>query len=314
MLESLGPLAFAGTPEFAVPTLEALCRAGACVPLVLTQPDRPSGRGRRLTASPIKHAALQAGLHVAQPPSLRDAALLGELGSRPEYLIVVAYGLLLPDWMLAWPRRAAINVHASLLPRWRGAAPIQRAILAGDTETGVSIMRMEHGLDSGPVYTRASVQIGERTTAAELHDALATLGAATLVDTLPAIHRGELAAQPQDQTGVTYATKLEKGEAAIDWARAAVEIDRQIRAFVGWPVAEARLADGRRLRIWEAAPLARAGRHAAPGTILRASESGIEVATGAGLLRLTRVQAPSGRVIPAHAYLAAHPLEHTSFV
>jgi methionyl-tRNA formyltransferase len=315
LLESLGALAFAGTPSFAVPTLEAIVGAGGRVSIVLTQPDRPRGRGRKIQASPVKVAALTAGLEVAQPRRLDDRALLDALGPRPEYLVVVAYGLILPGWMLSWPRRAAINVHASLLPRWRGAAPIQRAILAGDIETGVSIMRMDAGLDTGPVYATAAIPIGPRTNAAELHDALAALGAETLVHALPRIHSGALDARAQADVGMTHAAKLAKSEAIIDWSRSALEIDRQIRAFVGWPVAEARLSDGGRLRIW-AAELAGASSSAAarPGEILATRAAGIEVATGQGVLRLTRVQPPSGRVVDAGAYLAAHPLERVRFV
>lgn len=316
MLESLGALAFAGTPSFAVPTLDALGRAGGRVSIVLTQPDRPRGRGRKIQASPVKLAALAAGLAVAQPRRLDDPVLLDEIGPRPEYLIVIAYGLILPGWMLAWPTRAAINVHASLLPRWRGAAPIQRAILAGDAETGVSIMQMDAGLDTGPVYTTAAVPIGARTDAAELHDTLALLGAETLVQALPQIHSGRLGARAQAASGVTHAAKVTKSDGVISWHRPALQIDRQIRAFVGWPVAEARLSDGRRLRIWaaELAPGSVSAGAARPGEILATSAAGIDVATGEGVLRLTRVQLPSGRVLDAHAYLAAHSLEQIRFV
>lgn len=283
--------------------------------VVLTQPDRPSGRGRKVQSSPVKLAALDAGVPVVQPLRLKDPALLGTLGERPEFLIVVAYGLLLPEWVLRWPRRAAINVHASLLPRWRGAAPIQRAILAGDTVSGVSIMQMDSGLDTGPVYATASVPIGERTTAAELHDELAALGAETLVRMLPRIHSGALRARVQGSAGVTHAAKVSKSEGLIDWSCTALEIHRQIRAFVGWPVAEARLSDGQRLRVWEAERLPRqAGAASQPGTVVGTSAAGIDVATGDGVLRLTRVQLPGGRVIDSGAYLAAHSLDQARFV
>jgi methionyl-tRNA formyltransferase len=318
LLDSLGAIAFAGTPAFAVPTLAALVRDGARVSAVLTQPDRPRGRGRRVQASPVKLAAVAAGLTVVQPRRLDDPTLLDRLGPRPEYLVVVAYGLLLPAWMLAWPRRAALNVHASLLPRWRGAAPIQRAILAGDTETGVSIMRMDAGLDTGPVYTTAAVPIGPHTDAAELHDTLAALGAETLASALPRIDAGALVAQAQPDTGVTQAAKLKKSECLIDWHRSATELDRQIRAFVGWPVAEARLSDDRRLRVWAArvvpAGALRSAPEARPGDVLATGADGIDVATGDGVLRLVRVQPPSGRIVEARAYLSAHSLDRVRFV
>ncbi|HEY8521483.1 MAG TPA: methionyl-tRNA formyltransferase [Gammaproteobacteria bacterium] len=301
-------IAFAGTPEFAVPALERLVSLGHAVPLVVTQPDRPAGRGRVLTPSPVKRAALAAGLRVVQPASLKDPALAAELGPPPELMIVAAYGLLLPPWLLAWPKRGCVNLHASLLPRWRGAAPIQHAILAGDAVTGISVMRMEAGLDTGPVYARAEVAIGPRETAGELHDRLAALAAEVLADTLPGILDGRLAPEPQDERLATYAPKLGKADAPLPWRAPAVELERRVRAFNPWPVAEGVLTDGRRLRIWQAAALPDAGGGAAPGTVLAAGPAGIDVATGAGALRLERVQAPGGRAIPAAAYLAAHPL------
>ncbi|HEX6997515.1 MAG TPA: methionyl-tRNA formyltransferase [Gammaproteobacteria bacterium] len=300
-------IAFAGTPEFAVPALERLVSGGYAVPFVLTQPDRRAGRGRALTPPPVKRAALAAGLPVAQPATLKDPALGATLGPPPDLLVVAAYGLLLPPWLLAWPRHGCVNLHASLLPRWRGAAPIQHAILAGDAVTGVSVMRMEAGLDTGPVYARAQTAIGPRETAGELHDRLAALAADVLADALPAILDGRLVPEPQDERLATYAPKLGKADAPLPWRASAIELERRVRAFNPWPVAEGVLADGRRLRIWQAAALPD-GAGAAPGTVLAAGPAGIDVATGAGALRLERVQAPGGRAMPAAAYLAAHPL------
>jgi methionyl-tRNA formyltransferase len=306
-------IAFAGTPEFAVPTLEAILSFGAKVPVVLTQPDRRAGRGRRPSPSAVKQAAERAGLHVEQPARLADESLLRGIGPRPDLLVVAAYGLLLPSWVLGWARRGAVNVHASLLPRWRGAAPIQRAILAGDRETGISIMQMDAGLDTGPVFASARVPITETATAASLHDELASLGAATLERLLPGILAGELWPEPQNDARACYAPKVTKSEATIDWRCPAVEIDRKVRAFNAWPVAEGELSDGRRLRIWQAELLAEPA-PGAPGSILRADAAGIVVATGHGAIRLTRVQPPSARAMSAEAYLAAHPVGQVSFV
>jgi methionyl-tRNA formyltransferase len=305
-------IAFAGTPAFAVPALKALAAAGAAVPLVLTQPDRPAGRGRQLTASPVKHLALELGLPLAQPAQLRPPTELPR-GERPELLVVVAYGLLLPRAWLEWPRRGCINLHASLLPRWRGAAPIQRAVLAGDAETGVSVMQMNAGLDTGPVHLRRATPIGVRETAGELHDRLAVLAAEALLEALPRVLDGTSAAAAQDDSRATLAPKIAKSEAALDWRAPAALLERQVRAFDPWPVAEARLSDGRRLRVFAAQALAGpAGREA--GTIVAAGRDGIDVATGDGVLRLRKIQPPSGRVMDAAAYLAAHSLDGAAFV
>jgi methionyl-tRNA formyltransferase len=305
-------IAFAGTPAFAVPALKALVAAGAAVPLVLTQPDRPAGRGRQLTASPVKHLALELGLPLAQPAQLRPPTELPR-GERPELLVVVAYGLLLPRAWLEWPRRGCINLHASLLPRWRGAAPIQRAVLAGDAETGVSVMQMDAGLDTGPVHLRRATPIGVRETAGELHDRLAVLAAEALLEALPRVLDGTSAADAQDDSRATLAPKIAKSEAALDWRAPAALLERQVRAFDPWPVAEARLTDGRRLRVFAAQALAGpAGREA--GTIVAAGRDGIDVATGDGVLRLRKIQPPSGRVMDAAAYLAAHSLDGAAFV
>ncbi|HET8697894.1 MAG TPA: methionyl-tRNA formyltransferase [Gammaproteobacteria bacterium] len=307
-------IAFAGTPEFAVPALRAVAASGARVPLVLTQPDRPAGRGRRLAPSPVKAAALELGIDVLQPPTLRVPGVLERLGPAPDLLVVVAYGLLLPRAVLAWPRFGCVNVHASLLPRWRGAAPIQHALLAGDAVTGVSLMRMDEGLDTGPVYAVRETPIGAADTAADLHDRLAALGAELLAAALPALLAGELTAVPQRQELATLAPKIMKADAALDWQRSAPELERRVRAFNPWPVAEAALDDGRRLRIWQAAVRDAAGAAAAPGTILGAGAEGIDVATGGGVLRLTRVQPPSARAMDAAAYLAAHSVAGAKFV
>jgi methionyl-tRNA formyltransferase len=245
-------IAFAGTPDFSVPPLEALLGAGLSVVGVLTQPDRPKGRGRQIAASPVKAAALAHGIAVSQPLTLKDEAGRAELVAwRPDVLVVVAYGLILPPTALSIPRLGCINIHASLLPRWRGAAPIQRAILAGDVSTGVTIMLMDAGLDTGPMLLRKEVSIEAEETAGSLHDRLAVLGGSTLIEALEGHASGALRAIPQPAEGITYAAKIEKAEALIDWKRDAVAIERQVRAFNPWPVAETRL-DGEQLRVFEA--------------------------------------------------------------
>jgi methionyl-tRNA formyltransferase len=306
-------VAFAGTPEFAVPALDALIAAGVHVPVVITQPDRPAGRGRRLTAPPVKIAADRLGLKVVQPKTLRAPGAVEAFGPRPDLLIVIAYGLLLPTPMLAWPRLGCVNLHASLLPRWRGAAPIQRAVLARDATTGISVMRMEAGLDTGPVYLMNAIPIGERETAGELHDRLAELAARTLAAALPELLAGKLAAVSQHDALATVAPKIAKADASLDWRRSALDLDAQVRAFNPWPVAETRVGDGRRLRVWQSVALPGAAA-AAPGTIVAAGRDGIDVAAATGVLRLVSVQPPSGRVMDSSAYLAAHPLDGTAFV
>ncbi|HEU4618099.1 MAG TPA: methionyl-tRNA formyltransferase [Gammaproteobacteria bacterium] len=317
-MTALAAIAFAGTPEFAVPTLRALAAAEVRITAVLTQPDRPAGRGRRLAAPPVKRAALELGLDVHQPLRLRDPSMAGAWGPRPRLLVVAAYGLLLPTWLLDWPELGCVNVHASLLPRWRGAAPIQRAVLAGDAETGISIMRMEEGLDTGPVYLRSATPIGARETAGELHDRLAALGAQLAVEALPGLLDASLRAEPQDERLATYARKIDKAEARLDWRDSARALERRVRAFNPWPVAVARLDDGRELRIWRAEALpadpARQAVVEAPGAIVGAGRAGIDVATADGVLRLLEVQPPSGRAMDAAAYLAAHSLDRAAFV
>jgi methionyl-tRNA formyltransferase len=305
-------IAFAGTPQFAVPTLRAVVAAGASVPLVLTQPDRPAGRGRQLAASPVKKLALELGLPLAQPASLR-APVEPPLGDPPDVLVVIAYGLLLPRRWLDWPRHGSINLHASLLPRWRGAAPIQRAVLEGDAETGISVMQMNAGLDTGPVHLMRATPIGACETAGALHERLAELAAQALLEALPRVLDGTSVPVPQDDTRATVAPKIAKSEAALDWSQPAAALERRVRAFDPWPVAEAHLTDGRRLRVLEAATLGE-GVAAPAGTIVAAGRGGIDVATGSGVLRLYKVQPPSGRVMDAGAYLAAHSLAGAAFV
>jgi len=300
------PLAvvYAGTPEFAVPALEALVAAGHRLLAVYTQPDRPAGRGRALTAPPVKRRALELGLAVRQPATLKDAAAAAALAAlAPEVMVVAAYGLLLPPAVLAVPRLGCVNIHASLLPRWRGAAPVQRALLAGDAVTGVSIMRMDEGLDTGPVYATVPVAIGPRDTAAALATRLAEVGAQALLTTLAALGRGAAVATPQPAAGASYARKLDKAEALIDWQCAAAAIDRQVRAFLPWPVAETRFR-GAQLRIHAAEPVAGAA-PAPPGTVLAAGAAGVDVATGAGGLRLLRLQLAGRGVVSAGEFAAS---------
>jgi methionyl-tRNA formyltransferase len=303
-------LIFAGTPEFAVPCLDALIGAGHEPVAVYTQPDRPAGRGRRLQAGPVKARALALGLPVCQPATLkRDPQAVAALAAwGADLMVVVAYGLLLPKSALAAPRLGCINVHASLLPRWRGAAPIQRAILAGDPETGVCIMGMEAGLDTGPVYLRLALPIAPRETGGSLHDKLAALGARALVEALPGIVAGRLTPEPQGELGVTYAHKLEKSEATIDWGAPARTIERQVRAFDPWPVAETAL-DGQTLRIWSARASDREAGEAPPGTVIEAGRAGIVVATGAGTLVVERLQPPGKRPMESAAFLNARRLD-----
>jgi methionyl-tRNA formyltransferase len=305
-------IVFAGTPEFAVPALDALVGTGARVPLVLTQPDRPAGRGLKVTAPPVKRRALALDLPVAQPATRAELAGLAH-GARPDLVVVIAYGLILPREWLEWPRRCCINLHASLLPRWRGAAPIERALLAGDAQTGISVMQMDAGLDTGPVHLKRATPIGARETAGELHDRLAALAAEALLAALPGVLAGTSVPVPQDDAAATYAAKIKKAEAVLDWREPARALERRVRAFNPWPVAEARLRDGRRLRVFEA-ELGDAASSAAPGTIVAAGKNGIDVATGDGVLRLRRIQPPSARVMDAGAYLAAHSLSGASFV
>jgi len=300
-------VAFAGTPQFALPALEALLEFHRVVG-VLTQPDRPSGRGRHLSASPVKTLAEAHHLPLLQPASLREAAPLAELAAwEPEVLVVVAYGLILPRAVLELPRRGCLNIHASLLPRWRGAAPVQRAILAGDAATGVTIMQMDEGLDTGPVLLTREIAIGAHDTGGSLHAALAALGAATLLEALEGLASGALSARPQPGEGASYAAKIEKSEARIDWARDAAAIERQVRAFDPWPIAETML-EGQRLRIHSAENVeVKAEKSAEYGAIVSLRDDIMLVQCGRGLLGIRRVQKPGGRVLQVSEF--AHNLE-----
>lgn len=301
---------FAGTPEFSVPALDALVASRHRVAAVYTQPDRPAGRGQQLATSAVKQCAIRHGLPVEQPATLRDQATVERLQQwHADVMVVVAYGLILPAAVLALPRLGCLNIHASLLPRWRGAAPIHRAILAGDTQTGVTIMRMDAGLDTGPMLLERATPITGSDTSAALHDRLAAMGAEALLTALDGILDGSIAARPQPGQGVTYAAKIRKDEASIDWSKTAAELDRQVRAFNPWPVAETR-CDGQQLRVWEA-NVADANSTAAPGTVVATGAEGIQVATGSGILNLTRVQLAGRKAVSAAQFLNAHPLDGT---
>jgi methionyl-tRNA formyltransferase len=321
---STGPrrlrLGFAGTPEFAVPALDALQEAhGICA--VFTQPDRPAGRGRSVHASPVKSRAAELGLPVHQPANFKSPEALQILRDlRLDALVVVAYGLILPQAALESPMLGCINIHASLLPRWRGAAPIQRALLAGDAKTGITIMRMEEALDTGPVLAARELEIGARDTAEVLYGRLSQLGAELIVDTLAELGAGRVHETPQPAEGHTYAAKIDKAEALIDWRQDAVQIGRQIRAFNPWPVAETRFHDAQ-IRIWEAelceSPARSLGEptaNPAPGTVLAAAGDGIEVACGRGTLRILRLQLAGRKPLAAREFIQGRKLDGERFV
>ena len=285
-------IVFAGTPEFAAEHLKALLDSPYEVIAVYTQPDRPAGRGQKLMPSPVKQLALQHNIPVLQPPTLRDTAAQNELAAlKPDLLVVVAYGLILPQAVLDIPRLGCINSHASLLPRWRGAAPIQRAVQAGDAESGVTVMRMEAGLDTGPMLLKVTTPITAQDTGGTLHDRLAELGPPAVVRGIAGLAAGALVDEVQDDTLATYAHKLNKDEARIDWTRPAEELERLVRAFNPWPICHSTL-NGEALKVLAADLSEGAGE---PGTILSASKDGLVVACGQQALRLTRLQLPGGK-------------------
>ena len=293
---------FAGTPEFAVASLKALVGTVAAPCAVLTQPDRRAGRGKRLQQSPVKQYALEQGITVMQPPTLRDDAAVAELAAlEPDLIVVAAYGLILPQSVLDIPRAGCLNVHASLLPRWRGAAPIQAAILAGDDETGTCLMAMEAGLDTGPVYACEVVTVGEHETAGELHDRLAASGAGLLVRHIRAIIDGRLPAIRQDEDRACYAPKISADDAVMDWQRQAIDLERLVRAYNPVPGAWFML-DSERIKCWKAQRVAAVD--APPGTVVAAEQDGIVVSCGEGALRLESVQRPGRRAITAAEFAA----------
>jgi len=300
---------FAGTPAFAATVLGSLRDAGFAIVLVLTQPDRPRGRGLNLVPSPVKRVALDGGIPVYEPATLAsDAARASILANPLDVLVVAAYGLLLPPAVLAWPRHGCVNVHASLLPRWRGAAPIQRALLAGDVETGVTLMQMDAGLDTGPMLDAARVPIGPRDTAATLEHKLAAQGAVSLVAHLRRLAAGT-AGPPiaQPAAGATYAAKIHKAEAAIDWKASAIDVDRQVRAFDPVPGASTLLA-GERVKLWRAHPVQFVAPVVAPGTVLATEGNTIVVACGDGALGIAELQPAGGRRMSAAAFVAGRRL------
>jgi methionyl-tRNA formyltransferase len=298
-------IAFAGTPEFAARALDALAGFDCDIPLVLTQPDRPAGRGMKLMPSPVKQRALAHGLNVAQPDTLKTVELRAPLvEAAPDLLVVVAYGLLLPRAVLDIPRLGCINIHASLLPRWRGAAPIHRAIEAGDARTGITLMQMDEGLDTGPMLAERTVDIAAADSTATLHDRLAATGAQLLIDTLPELLAGRITAVPQPADGACYAAKIGKAEAALDFRRPAVELDRAIRAFNPFPGA-LMTVEGTPIKLWRARVEPASGE---PGRILSVGDAGVVIACGEGALRVTELQKPGGKRLAVADFLHGHPL------
>jgi methionyl-tRNA formyltransferase len=308
---------FAGTPEFAAVALAQILAAGHEVPLVLTQPDRPAGRGMKLQASAVKQLALQHNIPVAQPLSLRldgkypdDAAQAQAAiaAANADVMVVAAYGLILPQWTLSAPRLGCLNIHASLLPRWRGAAPIHRAIEAGDAQTGVVIMQMDAGLDTGDMLLTGLLDIAAQDTTATLHDRLADLGGALVVQALADAQAGQLKPVKQPTEGVTYAHKIEKAEAAVNWRDDALTIDRRVRAFNPFPAAAAQL-NGEVIKLWRAVSEASSSAaHAVPGTVLSADAQGVRVACGDGVLCVTELQRAGGKRLAAAEFLRGFPL------
>jgi methionyl-tRNA formyltransferase len=299
-------VAFAGTPEFAAVALKALLDAGFDVPLVLTQPDRPAGRGMSLHASAVKQVALDAGIPVDQPEKLRTPEQQRALREcAPDVLVVAAYGLILPQAVLDIPRLDCLNIHASLLPRWRGAAPINRAIEAGDAETGITIMQMDAGLDTGAILSMQSLPILADDTTASLHDKLAALGGEMIVTALRGLEKNELHGMPQPADGVTYASKIAKSESALDFAEPAVVLARRLRAFDPFPAGAASI-NGVSIKLWAGEALDLVG---TPGKVLQVSDAGVVVACGEGALRLTELQKPGGKRLPVREFLRGFPIE-----
>ncbi|WP_026601899.1 methionyl-tRNA formyltransferase [Methylomonas sp. 11b] len=297
-------IVFAGTPDFAVPTLQALLDSRHQVCAVYTQPDRPAGRGRKLTASPIKALAISANIPVYQPENFKSPESIAQLASlNADLMVVVAYGLILPQAVLDIPKQGCINVHGSLLPRWRGAAPIHRAVMAGDAKTGITIMKVVKKLDAGDMLYKAECPISADATSSSLHDQLAHMGAEGLVKVVEQIANGSLQAEPQDESLVTYAHKLEKQESNLDWQNSAVQLDRQVRGLNAWPVAQT-LYQGQVLRVWRSQVLDKTAEQA-PGTI-SCAEHALDVATGNGVLRLLEVQLPGGKRIAGKDFMNAH--------
>ena len=304
-------IVFAGTPEFALASLKALVANSLAPVAVYTQPDRPAGRGRRLAASPVKTFALDHGLPVRQPATLKTEDAVRELaGFDPDVMVVAAYGLILPQAILDVPTHGCVNVHASILPRWRGAAPIQAALLAGDDETGISLMQMDAGLDTGPVYVRESLPISREANAGVVHDQLADLGGRLLVEHLAGILDGALPAESQDDRYATYAGKIRSADARLDWGRPATELDRQVRAYNPVPGARFNL-DDETVKCWQASLID--VDNALPGRVLAAGPDGIDVACGEGGLRLTRLQRPGRKPVSAGEFAAQLDLEQRTF-
>ncbi|GAB6050569.1 methionyl-tRNA formyltransferase [Hydrogenophilus islandicus] len=309
-MRGISRIAFAGTPEFAAAALAAILAAGYTVPLVLTQPDRPAGRGLKPVASPVKRVAAQAGVPVVQPATLKTPDALEPIVStpQPDLLVVAAYGLILPRALLTWPRYGAINLHASLLPRWRGAAPITRAIEAGDRETGITVMEMDEGLDTGPIVATYPIAIAQDETAGSLHDRLTTLAAHAIVEVLPRLPELLSRATPQPTKGVTYAAKIRPAERLLDWTLPAVVLERKIRAFDPTPGTQTWWR-GQPLKVWRAA-VAPAVADALPGTVTAVDpQRGVQVACGEGSLWLTELQRAGGKRLPAAEFLRGVPVE-----